>query len=365
MSVRVGKNKTLFVVGPASLSLIEGKAAVLAAPLQPNQRIMVREGKAAPVYCETDSRFEVTLGKDASITEVEGNTIPVKWDDAAQKILGLAENQNMVVMIVGGTDVGKTSFTIFLINKTLEKSLRVNVVDADIGQSDVGPPTTIGVLEPKKYVYDLFCETPSQIAFIGSTTPSNVQTRMVETVSNICLSSKQKFNLTILNTDGWVDGEEAQNYKVNMAKSAGVDLAVVFQPSNESFSLTDKLRENGLSVLEVDPSPLVKKRSREERRKLRWQSYQKYMRDSTVRTIPIEKVKVLGLENGWKQGLVTGLYDSNMNFLGLGILKDVNPTRKIIRILTPVRVRIGKIEVGQTIVDVDLKTIKTQAEKQS
>lgn len=363
MGVKVKENKTLFVVGPASLSLIEGKATVLAAPLRPNQKIMVREGKATPIYCETESKFEVTLGKDASITEVEGNTVPAKWDEVVQKILGLAKNQNMVVMVVGGTDVGKTSFTIFLINKAIKESLRVNVVDADIGQSDVGPPTTIGVLEPKNYVYDFFCETPNQIVFIGSTTPSNVQTKMVEKTSSLCLSSKQKFKLTVLNTDGWINGEEAQNYKVNMAKNSGVDVAIVFQPSNGPIGLVDKLKENSLNVLEIDPSPLVKKRSREERRKLRWQSYQKYMRNSTVRTIPMEKVKILGLENDWKKDLVTGLYDSNMNFLGLGILKDVNLTRKIIRVLTPVRVRIGKIEVGQTVVEIDLKTVKSEKQK--
>jgi len=361
LSVRVEKNKTLFVVGPASINLVEGEATVLAAPLQPNQKIMVREGKAAPVYCETESRFEIVLGENASIVEIEGNTIPVGWCKVAEKILGLAEGKNVAVMIVGGTDVGKTSFTIFLINMAIKKSLKVSVVDADIGQSDVGPPTTVGVLEPEKYVYDLFCEKPSKIVFIGSTTPTNVQEKMVEVTSNLCLLNKQKFNLTILNTDGWINGEEAKNYKVNMAKKSGIDLAVVFYSSEEVLGLAEKLKENGLEVFKVESSPMVKKRSREERRKLRWQSYQKYMKDSTVRTIPLEKVKVLGLEEGWKEGLVVGLYDLKMNFVGLGVLKGINPIRKTVKILTPVKVRVGKIEVGKTVVDIDLKT---QGEKQ-
>ena len=361
MNLNVEKNKTLFVVGPAFLSLLEGEACILAAPLQPNQKIKVRNGKATPIYCKKDSRFEITLGKDASIHMVDGSTIPQDWEKVSWMVMDLAEKQNLVVMVVGGVDVGKTSFTIFLINMAIKKSLKVSVVDADIGQSDVGPPTTVGVLEPEKYVYDLFCEKPSKIVFIGSTTPTNVQEKMVEVTSNLCLLNKQKFNLTILNTDGWINGEEAKNYKVNMAKKSGIDLAVVFYSSEEVLGLAEKLKENGLEVFKVESSPMVKKRSREERRKLRWQSYQKYMKDSTVRTIPLEKVKVLGLEEGWKEGLVVGLYDLKMNFVGLGVLKGINPIRKTVKILTPVKVRVGKIEVGKTVVDIDLKT---QGEKQ-
>ena len=354
MNLNVEKNKTLFVVGPSFLSLLEGEAFILAAPLQPNQKIKVRNGKATPIYCKKDSRFEVILGKDASIHMVDGSTIPQDWEKVSWMIMDLAEKQNLVVMVVGGVDVGKTSFTIFLANKAYKKSLKVNFIDADVGQSDVGPPTTIGTLQLKNFVYDLFYENPDQIIFVGSTTPSNIQTRMVETVSSLCWESKQKFNLTVLNTDGWVYSEEAQTYKLTMAKKSNVDWVVVFQ-SEETVNLIEKLRENGLNVFEVKPSTLVKKRSREERRKIRWQTYQKYMKNSTIRVLPLNKIKIFGF-NFWKQGLIVGLYGANKKFLGIGVLKEINPRKNMVKIFTPVKEKIDEVEIGQTIADLNFKS---------
>jgi len=338
---------------------MEGEACILGGPLQPGREIKVRKGRAIPVYCKTDSTFKIVLGEEASFHEVEGNTIPEDWYNVVEEILNVAKKDNSTVMVVGGVDVGKTTFTIFLANMALKRVLKVNLIDADIGQSDVGPPATIGTYHPDHYTYDLFYEKPDKLVFIGSTTPANTQTKIIKAVSSLCNESKQKFNLTVLNTDGWIEGEEAQNYKFRMAKETKTDFVVVFQFLDETINLVQRLRMEGLRVFEVKPSSYVKKRSREERRKLRWQAYQKYMQNAVIKNVRLGEVEILGL-NCWKEGLLLGLYKDEKEFLGLGVLKGIDIRRGILKILTPVRESIHRIEVGQTTFELNLKPKQTQ-----
>ncbi|MCX8176481.1 MAG: Clp1/GlmU family protein, partial [Candidatus Bathyarchaeota archaeon] len=234
---------------------------------------------------------------------------------------------------------------VYTLNSALKQSLSVNVVDADIGQSEVGPPTTVGCCSPKHYVYDFFYENPDNVIFIGSITPVNVQSRMVKEVSSLCLNSKENFNLTVLNTDGWVLGEDAKKYKLEIAKNAKAELIVALQASEDEFSLVDMFENNGFTVVRVKPSNYVKKRSREERRKLRWQSYHKYLKNSTVKAFLLKNVKVVGKLR--EEGVLLGLYDQHYKFLGLGILKNFDKSRELIKVLTPVKGNVGVIEVGE------------------
>jgi len=358
MTIELKKNKTLIVNGPAVLSLMEGQASVLGALLPLKQKFKVRDGRALPVYCETDSRFQVILGGRSSTAEFEGNTIPEEWNAASQTILKTTERGGINTIVIGGIDVGKTTFTVFLVNKALAKNLKVNVVDADIGQSDIGPPGTIGIYSPKNYIYDLFYEEPDSLLFIGSVSPSGVQSKMLDAISATCHESKGRFNLTILNTDGWIEGEEAGNYKLNMVKNAEADFIVTIYSSNEMDSLLGKIKEQGWCVLQLKSSFSIRKRNREERRKLRWQAYQRYMRNSSLRVVSLNSVRISGLDS-YQKGVLAGLYEAPKKFSGLGVIDELHLEKGLLKIFTPVRQPFNEIEIGQTVVDIDIKMKNT------
>src|SRR3989442_7161458 len=50
-----------------------------------------------------------------------------------------------VTLILGTSDTGKTSLTARLAGALAARGERVAVVDADVGQSEIGPPTTVGL----------------------------------------------------------------------------------------------------------------------------------------------------------------------------------------------------------------------------
>ena len=60
----------------------------------------------------------------------------------------LTEEKGMTI-VLGETDTGKTTLANFLIFNLCQRGSRVALVDADIGQSTLGPPATIGLAEFK------------------------------------------------------------------------------------------------------------------------------------------------------------------------------------------------------------------------
>ena len=62
-----------------------------------------------------------------------------------RKLASQVVKPQQIVLVIGATDAGKSTFCRFLADVALAKGCKVACVDADIGQSQIGPPTTIGV----------------------------------------------------------------------------------------------------------------------------------------------------------------------------------------------------------------------------
>ena len=64
-----------------------------------------------------------------------------EWRKLANQIV----KPQQIVLVIGATDTGKSTFCRFLADYTLAAGRKVACVDADIGQSRIGPPTTVGM----------------------------------------------------------------------------------------------------------------------------------------------------------------------------------------------------------------------------
>ena len=56
-----------------------------------------------------------------------------------------AAARSRVTVVIGESDTGKTSLVAALANALFSRDATVAIVDADIGQSEIGPPTTVGL----------------------------------------------------------------------------------------------------------------------------------------------------------------------------------------------------------------------------
>ncbi len=351
MELTVERDRTLIVHGPAALTLIEGRGRCLGADLAIGTNLTVRRLKALPIYCTVRSRFDVKLGAGASLEEGEGDTIPDDWKAAARTIIEATKSgEGLTVAILGAVDVGKSTFTTFLANTALQVHLRVRIVDADLGQSDIGPPTTIGEHSMEREVYDLFRVIPDRLTFVGATSPAHAAGKMLAALSELSKSDKAEGGLNIFNTDGWVEGEEAIQYKLSLLRAIDPNLIVAAKYVDELDALLEKIQRPDYGLIAIKTPSVVRRRNREERRELREQAYLKYLQDSTLKIIPYRQLKVRG-QPLWRRGTLLGLYGEEGQLLGIGTLGEYDPERDLVKIMTPIKGRIAELEFGQVIIE--------------
>lgn len=411
MKCTVKKGKTLVVDGPASVSLLAGKVEVLGAAVRAGEKVVVREGKRVPFAARKKAVFDLMLGEGASFEEVDESTIPSSWEKALTEIT-LCEKPS-VVMVIGGVDSGKTSFCTYLINQALEKKWKAAVIDADVGQSDVGPPSTIGFSHVKTPIKDLFEINAENAYFVGLTSPSRAINRVVEgliTLKDGALDAGVDF--LVINTDGWVADEDAARYKVLLTEKVTPNIVVGIQDDDELAPILTALKKT--KVLAIDSPPAIQKRNREKRKILRELSYKKYLKKAKVQSflmnwIRVERVplgvgvsptaahmkqieeclgvspiyceetptnmfiilrkeqwvdeeqirkieeslgrKAIVIKEGNEEGLLVGLQNELGSFLGIGVLLEVHYRRRVMKVYTPVSENVSTICVGQIKLD--------------
>jgi len=427
MNRTVEHGKTLLVDGPASVSMISGKAVAYGFNVD-SRKIVVREGKRIPFAVKETATFDISLGEAANIKEINGDSIPSSWLKAFE-IKWSHQIEPFVAMILGAIDAGKTSFCTFMLNKLLSEEQSVTILDGDVGQSDIGPPCTISYTSVTEPVIDLSSLKARDAFFVGSTSPDRVVTKMAEgfdLLKQRILSSNP--DSIIINTDGWIEGEKAIEYKLQLVEKLNPDIVFCIQKKDELASLLAALGR--FRNIVVDSPLVIRQRSQEERRSFRELGYKKYLRKARVRSIPLSWLRIkengliglsrnqgnikqtreiygligmkplniaevrdkicivvgrgrwINLEDikkvekitnrevevmhkGEEEGLLVALYDAKANFLGIGCLREIDYKREVIKIYTPVLEKISVVEVGKIKLDENLKETSIPANNQS
>jgi polynucleotide 5'-hydroxyl-kinase GRC3/NOL9 len=357
MNRTVERNKTLLVDGPASVSVVSGKVEVFGFSVKSARRIVIREGKRLPLTVEETANFDISLGENASAEEVDGNTIPHSWNEALEVVRGF-KKKPVFAMILGKVDSGKTSFCTYLTNRLLSEKLKAAILDGDLGQSDIGPPCTVAYAFVAKPVTDLYGLKAENAFFVGVTSPSEAVNK---TIKGMALMKAEILDKTpdflIVNTDGWVEGEDATEYKSRLAAELNPDVVICFQQKDELAPLLVALEK--FRTIMIDSPFAVRPRSREKRKSLRELGYIKYLRGSKVRSMP-SKLLTMEEENAVpirQEGLLLGLYDNHRKFLGIGILHEFDCRRKTLKVFTSVKAKPAGIVLGKVRLDENLKEV--------
>src|SRR5438309_276517 len=191
---------TLLLKGPAWIRAKRGDAQCFGAPIQSDDWTMIEESRQEPIYAADNTLLEIRRGSGSSWSVAGESTVPVAWNEAAQVL----QRQRGVCVIIGEVDSGKSSFCTFLANKCLEKAERVGVVDADVGQADIGPPTTISSSVVKAPIIGLHKVAAELSFFIGDTSPSSVPDKIVASATRLKESIARSADTVLVNTDGWL-----------------------------------------------------------------------------------------------------------------------------------------------------------------
>ena len=286
----VENGKTLLVDGPASVIVTSGKVEVFGSVVGGTSKVVIREGKRLPFVVEENATFDISLGENASVEEVDGNTIPSSWVKAFEDLLEIQATP-VTAMVLGTVDSGKTSFCTYLINRLLREKKKVAILDGDLGQSDIGPPSTVAYTFVTKPLTDLFNLEAKNAFFVGVTSPNGAIDKVIKglTLLKKEISSKNP-DFIVINTDGWVEGEEAANYKVQLVKELNPDIIFCIQQKDELTPFLNTIRD--FVKIVVDSPSAIKQRSMEKRRSLRELGYMKYLRNAKVQSLPLSWLKI-------------------------------------------------------------------------
>lgn len=345
-------HNTLITQGPASIRLLNGDASVLGGSLQRNRKLVVREEKQIPIEASSDAEIEITLGESGKIFEVAGSTIPRSWKLAVEALVEIEQGK---VMVVGATDVGKSTLCTFLANELLKRGLRTCLIDADIGQTDIGPPTTIGSAVPTSFLSSLVDLTPEALIFIGDTSPSKVETKLIKGIQR--LLNRARESLRVINTDGWILDPAAILYKINLITAIQPDLVIGISAGTELNPILSASRARSMGV---EAPENVLSRSRTNRREIRKAGYRRFLDGGSTRTFPIDRFSVRipgGLPplQRWRtrdqQNLIVGFLDDEDYLLQIGVLLDFG--NGLLKVYSRPVEGVRQIEVGYVKLSID------------
>ena len=202
--------------------------------------------------------------------------IPAGWQDALRGVV----ERGGVCMVIGGVDAGKTTFCGVLAARALEKGIKVALVDADPGQSDIGPPAAVGmaIINSAQQLGELESVPADALSFVGTTTPAGHLLQLAVAACDMVTHARAAgVELVIVDTTGLVNGGIAR-----ALKSAKVDLlrprhVVALQRKDEVEHLLAPYRRRAQpEIHRLAPSRLAKPRDRDERKAKRERQFGAY-----------------------------------------------------------------------------------------
>jgi polynucleotide 5'-hydroxyl-kinase GRC3/NOL9 len=272
---------------------------------------------------------------------------PTEWFG----LFDVLEQGKGIAILLGATDTGKSTLGQFLISNLCRRGLKVGLVDADIGQSFLGPPATIGLSVFKSHPDWEVILSPPEIFFVGSTTPEGHfpvhlkgVKRMVDKVSSY------KPDLILVDTTGFVSGEGGRELKRKKIDLVCPRFILALQKDDELEPILEPYQESPLyKIYRLPLSEQVRPKSMEERRTYRTNKFRDYFKYSSIQELAIEGVQIEGevldpdgapLPLDWAlrmNSLLIGLKDGNDETLALGLTKHYFEEKKVLRLSTPLQ----------------------------
>jgi polynucleotide 5'-hydroxyl-kinase GRC3/NOL9 len=236
------------------------------------------------------------------------------------------------LLLLGAADTGKTTLMSALVDR-LAGSQPVALVDADIGQSHIGPPTAVGWtfigrrvgLAPPKCPEEAPTLDARGIAFVGDVTPVGHLLQLMAALALCVEQAKQAAEVVLIDTPGLVTGGAACSLWWTVQRWLRPERIIAIQRENELGELLAGLQV-GLSVIETIQTPAeLRRKSPEARQEHRRRLFDRYFQEATAYTLDLKDLAVRSTQRMTPDtvlGRIVGLTDATGRDMAIGVIES-------------------------------------------
>lgn len=258
-------------------------------------------------------------------------------------------------MLIGGLDTGKTTLAFQAIRMAMADGRTPVLVDADVGNSTIGPPACVGMkVFRRESDIEQLGEVDS-LHFVGTVTPSRLVLQHVVATAVMVERARQLGDVVIIDTTAVASGVAGETLKYHKAELCRPEKVVALQRGAEMEPVVGMLKRflglnvvtspTDLQLMPLSPDLWAKKRS-----------------DGFAAALapPVENWKVrptvfaptlpVGLNLARLDGVVVGVQDADGGCLGLGVLSFDGET---LRVATSVTEGMTGLRLGSMRLDLD------------
>lgn len=239
------------------------------------------------------------------------------------------------VMLIGTVDTGKSTLAKEIAAAALSRGRSVAYVDADIGNSTVGPPTCVGMrlLRETADLDDL--STPDALHFVGGIAPDRLVLQQVIATTAMATAGAEQADLVIVDTTATISGVIGQTLKYHKVELIRPELVLALQRGGELEPVIGMLRRFFTTeVIAMPADPDVPARSPDERAAARARAFDRAFAGTLdrwrVRETVFAPTLPMGLDLMRLDGMIVGIQDGAGGCLGLGHLEFSDDALRVV-----------------------------------
>ena len=245
--------------------------------------------------------------------------------------------QKGICLILGAADTGKTTLAAALA-KHLANNGPVGIVDADIGQSHIGPPATVGWAIFDNPQIDFAQLAVGGISFVGDVTPLGHLLQLTAAITQCVQQVSKLTELIIIDTPGFIREPAAAALWWTVQQILQPKLILAVQRNDELKNILAGLRSFGLKLELLDCPSQIPLKSPQHRQNHRQKEFNNYFRDSCLYNISLKNIAIQAGSNSCHASLIrrlVALRDQNCEDLAVGVITKWQNNEDIVIVRAP------------------------------
>jgi polynucleotide 5'-kinase involved in rRNA processing len=260
-------------------------------------------------------------------------------------------------MLLGDIDTGKSTFAVELARRATSQGIPAAIIDADIVQSSIGPPTTVG-MKLCAGTETLTRETlrdADALGFVGSLVPKGHLLPLVTSTAKLVDRAREAgCRVIVVDTTGLVSGIYGQTLKFFKMDLVRPDFIVAFERGGELEPVLGiAQRFTPAEVIELSVGPEVVVRTVDERISFREEQFAAYFASASrwkVKPTVFMPSLPPDFDLALLDGLVVGMEDGKGVCAGIGVLEH-DTGEDILRMVSPVTEGVRGLRLGSVRID--------------